>query len=241
MRAELRSSLVGRRARNPGWWIASPSTTFPLTERRCVSARIALVDYKAGNLTSVRKALAAVGATFFTPATAGELADAAGIIVPGVGHFAATANLDAPWIAAIQAHVQRRQPLLGICVGLQWLYEGSEESPELRGLGVLADRCRRLHGGTADGQVLKVPHVGWNSLERTAAASILDGVAEGTQVYFTHSYAAPVTSDTAAATTHGERFTSVVQRGHIAGVQFHPEKSGDAGLRILSNFVRMVA
>jgi glutamine amidotransferase len=205
-----------------------------------VSARIALIDYKAGNLTSVRKALAAVGATFFTPLSASELADAAGVIVPGVGHFAATAALDASWIAAIQAHVARAQPLLGICVGLQWLYEGSEESPDLRGLGVLAGTCRRLAGGTVDGQVLKVPHVGWNSLERTADAPVLDGIADGTQVYFTHSYAAPVTDDTAAATTHGERFTAVVQRGHIAGVQFHPEKSGEAGLRILGNFIRMV-
>ena len=88
--------------------------------------------------------------------------------------------------------------------------------------------------------MLKVPHVGWNSHERTADAPSLDGVADSAQVYFTHSYAAPVTRDTAAATSHGERFTSVVQRGHIAGVQFHPEKSGDAGLRILRNFIEMV-
>lgn len=205
-----------------------------------MSSRIALIDYKAGNLTSVRKALGAVGATFFTPASASELADAAGVIVPGVGHFAATANLDASWVRSINAHLERGQPLLGICVGLQWLYEGSEESPELKGLGVLSGTCARLSGGSVEGRMLKVPHVGWNSLERTADAPILDGVAESAQVYFTHSYAAPVTLDTAAATTHGERFTSVVQRGHVAGVQFHPEKSGDAGLRILRNFIEMV-
>lgn len=205
-----------------------------------MSARIALIDYKAGNLTSVRKALGAVGATFFTPASADELTDAPGIIVPGVGHFAATANLDGSWIAAINKHIASGQPLLGICVGLQWLYQGSEESPDLKGLGVLSGTCARLSGRSAEGHLLKVPHVGWNSLERTADAPILDGVAESAQVYFTHSYAAPVTIDTAAATTHGERFTSVVQRGHVAGVQFHPEKSGDAGLRILRNFVEMV-
>lgn len=205
------------------------------------SPRIALVDYKAGNLTSVRKALSAVGATFFTPASPTELSDkVAGVIVPGVGHFAATAALDAPWVTAIRAHVARQRPLLGICVGLQWLYEGSEESPDLPGLGVISGMVRRLHGGEADGQVLKVPHVGWNSLERTADASILEGIPEGTQVYFTHSYAAGVSADTAAATSHGERFTAVVQRGQVAGVQFHPEKSSDAGLRILSNFIRMV-
>ena len=205
-----------------------------------MSPRIALIDYNAGNLTSVRKALGAVGATFYTPESASELAEAAGIIVPGVGHFAATAALDAPWIAAIRSHVERSQPLLGICVGLQWLYEGSEESPDLRGLGLLQGTCGKLRGGSVDGQVLKVPHVGWNSLERTTDAPILDGVADAAQVYFTHSYAAPVTTDTAATTKHGQRFTSVVQRGHIAGVQFHPEKSGDAGLRILRNFVRTV-
>mgnify|MGYP000867266234 FL=1 len=206
-----------------------------------MTSRIALIDYKAGNLTSVRKALGAVGATFFTPETAAELtADVAGIIVPGVGHFASTMNLDAGWVAAIRAHLSRSRPLLGICVGLQWLYEGSEESPELPGLGVVPGMVRRLQGGVVDGEVLKVPHVGWNSLERTAEASILDGIADGTQVYFTHSYAAGVSADTAAATTHGERFTAVVQRGTVAGVQFHPEKSSEAGLRILSNFLRMV-
>ncbi len=206
-----------------------------------MSSRIALIDYKAGNLTSVRKALGAVGATFFTPESASELtADVAGIIVPGVGHFASTMNLDAEWVSAIRGHLGRSRPLLGICVGLQWLYEGSEESPELPGLGVVPGMVRRLQGGEVNGEMLKVPHVGWNSLERTADASILDGIAEGTQVYFTHSYAAGVSADTAAATTHGERFTAVVQRGNVAGVQFHPEKSSDAGLRILSNFLRMV-
>jgi imidazole glycerol-phosphate synthase subunit HisH len=204
-------------------------------------SRIALIDYKAGNLTSVRKALGAVGATFFTPESAADLtADVAGIIVPGVGHFTSTMNLDAGWITAIRAHLAQSRPLLGICVGLQWLYEGSEESPDLPGLGVVSGMVRRLRGGEVNGEVLKVPHVGWNSLERTADASILEGIADGTQVYFTHSYAAGVSADTAAATTHGERFTAVVQRGHVAGVQFHPEKSSEAGLRVLSNFMRMV-
>ena len=100
--------------------------------------------------------------------------------------------------------------------------------------------CHKLRGDRAEGQVVKVPHVGWNSLERLANAPIIEGVADLAQVYFTHSYVAPVTVDTAAATTHGERFASVVQRGQIAGVQFHPEKSGDVGLRILRNFMKMV-
>jgi glutamine amidotransferase len=205
-----------------------------------ISPRIALIDYKAGNLTSVRKALAAVGADVFTPETPGELASAQGIIVPGVGHFAATAAIDSAWTDAILARVGEGRPLLGICLGLQWLYEGSEESPELKGLGVLSGTCHKLRGQTTGASVVKVPHVGWNSLERIGVAPIVEGVADGAQVYFTHSYVAPVTSDTAAATTHGERFASIVQRGQVAGVQFHPEKSGDVGLRVLRNFMSMV-
>ena len=200
---------------------------------------IALIDYKAGNLTSVRKALAAVGADVYTPEAAGELADAQGIIVPGVGHFAATAALDTAWVDAILARVGEGRPLLGICLGLQWLYEGSEESPELKGLGLLSGTCHRLRADNDDAQVIKVPHVGWNGLDRLSNAPIIEGVADGAQVYFTHSYVAPVTTDTSAATTHGERFASVVQRGQISGVQFHPEKSGDVGLRILRNFMKM--
>lgn len=202
--------------------------------------RIALIDYKAGNLTSVRKALAAVGADVYTPDAPADLAVAMGIIVPGVGHFAATAAIDRLWTDAILARVGEGRPLLGICLGLQWLFEGSDESPELDGLGVLSGHCRKLSGIDINGGTVKVPHVGWNSLERIAEAPILEGVADGAQVYFTHSYVAPVTPDAAAATTHGERFASVVQRGQIAGVQFHPEKSGDVGLRVLRNFMGMV-
>ena len=173
-------------------------------------AGIALIDYKAGNLTSVRKALAAVGAEVYTPDTAAELADAQGIIVPGVGHFAATAALDQAWKDAILARVGEGRPLLGICLGLQWLYEGSEESPELAGLGVFGGRCHKLRG---DAFGVKVPHVGWNSLERLADAPIIDGVADGAQVYFTHSYVAPITAESAAATMHGERFE--IGRAHV--------------------------
>ena len=202
--------------------------------------RIALIDYKAGNLTSVRKALAAVGAEVYTPEAPRELDDAHGVIVPGVGHFAATAALDTEWVDAILERVGEGRPLLGICLGLQWLYEGSEESPELRGLGLLSGTCHKLRGDSTDGQVIKVPHVGWNSLERLVAAPIIEGVADGAQVYFTHSYVAPVTRDASAATTHGERFASIVQRGQVAGVQFHPEKSGEVGLQVLRNYMKMV-
>src|SRR5262249_40904639 len=121
-------------------------------------------------------------------------------------------------------------------LGLQWLYEGSEEAPELPGLGLLPGRCRKLRPPD-DRSDLKVPHVGWNSLEMLRDGSIADGIAPRSQAYFTHSYVAPITSETVAATEHGERFAAVVQRGQVAGVQFHPEKSGDVGLQVLRNFL----
>jgi imidazole glycerol-phosphate synthase subunit HisH len=191
---------------------------------------IALVDYGAGNLTSVRKALCAVGARVFVPERPDDIGDAAGIIVPGVGHFAATRALDTAWVEAIRRRVRGGAPLLGICLGMQWLFESSAEAPELRGLGVLSGRCYRLGTG------VKVPHVGWNTLTIVRDAPLLDGIADGAHVYFAHSFVAPVTPDAAATTEHGEPFAAVVQRANVAGVQFHPEKSGDAGLRVLANF-----
>src|SRR5476649_945725 len=161
---------------------------------------IALIDYKAGNLTSVKKALAAIGADVWVPTKPQELERATAIIVPGVGHFGATRALDGRWTEAILARVGEGRPLFGICLGMQWLFEGSDEAPDLPGLGVLAGRCYRLgmvsgaQSASRDPQSLKVPHVGWNSLTiRRRGESIVDGVADEAQVYFTHSYVAPVT------------------------------------------------
>jgi imidazole glycerol-phosphate synthase subunit HisH len=197
---------------------------------------IALIDYRAGNLTSVRKALAAVGADVLIPARPAQLRDAGGVIVPGVGHFGSTRTLDDAWVGAIRERLDDGAPLLGICLGMQWLYESSDEAPELRGLGVFRGRCERL-GGAAD-PALKVPHVGWNSLSLRRGGWIVDGVADGDQVYFTHSYAGPAIGEPVAITEHGQPFAAIVERGNVAGVQFHPEKSGDVGLRVLANFVR---
>ena len=196
---------------------------------------IALIDYGAGNLTSVKKALTFLGADFVVPASPAELRDARGVIVPGVGHFAATAALDGPWYDAIAAETSGGKPLLGICLGMQWLFEGSDEAPDVKGLGVMTGRITRLQGDPE--HRLKIPHVGWNALEFTKPARLLGGLATGAQVYFTHSYAAPITDDTVAATTHRDPFASVVERGHVFGVQFHPEKSSDAGLQMIRNFL----
>lgn len=199
---------------------------------------IALIDYGAGNLTSVRKALTALGADFIVPATPEECTGARALIVPGVGHFSATARLAGAWRDAVAAAVNGGTPLLGICVGMQWLFEASDEAPDVPGLGVIPGRITRLQGDPE--RRLKVPHVGWNALDFRRDARLLRNLPSGAQVYFTHSYAAPVTAECAAATTHANTFASVVERDNLFGVQFHPEKSGNAGLQILRNFLEHV-
>ena len=206
---------------------------------------IALIDYGAGNLTSVRKALTHLGASFETPTEPGDLARAEAVIVPGVGNFEATAALDTAWRTAIGGAIARGCPLLGICLGLQWLFDGSQEAPDQPGLGALPGRCTLIENAAANDAshgagIFKVPHVGWNGLHGRRASWLLEGVGEGDQVYFTHSYAAPVTADCVVSTTYGVEFASVVERGHVVGAQFHPEKSGHVGLRILQNFLNRV-
>lgn len=196
---------------------------------------IALVDYGAGNLTSVVKAFKAVGADVRVISSAEATADARAIVVPGVGHFSATASLGPEWRTAIQRALGRGAPLLGICLGLQWLFEGSAEAPEAPGLGVIGGRCFRIEGD------VKVPHVGWNSLTLAQRPSrLFDGVPAESSAYFTHSYAAPVVDDTMATTTHAVPFSAAVERGLVFGVQFHPEKSGKTGLKMLTNFLQVV-
>jgi glutamine amidotransferase len=192
-------------------------------------------------LTSVKKAFAALGVDLFVPGQPAELSGADAVVVPGVGHFGATGTLADEWTATIRDGIQAGRPLLGICLGMQWLFEGSAEAPECPGLGLLAGHCYRLPGDSAitTGTTVKIPHVGWNALDFERGESIIDGVAPGSQVYFTHSFAAPITDDTVAVTVHGQPFAAIVQRGRVAGVQFHPEKSGEVGLRILRNFLRL--
>ena len=196
---------------------------------------IALVDYGAGNLTSVIKAFDASGAGVRLVTSPNDIGAAHALVIPGVGHFGATASLDRAWHAAVREAIARELPLLGICLGLQWFFDGSAEAPETPGLGLMAGRCFRLSGD------VKVPHVGWNTLEMTGRPSrLLAGLSPAASAYFTHSFAAPIGDDAVAMTSHGVRFASAVERGRTFGVQFHPEKSGTTGLRILANFLDVV-
>ncbi len=194
---------------------------------------IALLDYGAGNLASVRKALTAVGARHFTPSAPSDIAGATGVIIPGVGHFGATRAIHDEWRSAILHEVNGGVPLLGICLGMQYLFEASDEAPEAAGLGLLPGRCTLLPS------TVKVPHVGWNSLALARPSALLGRQADGAQVYFTHSYAAPVGEACVATTAHGATFAAVVEHNRVYGVQFHPEKSSEPGLRVLRSFVEI--
>ena len=159
-------------------------------------------------------------------------------MVPGVGHFGATAALDGAWTAAIRRAAGLGTPLLGICLGMQWLFEGSEEAPGVSGLGAIAGVCSRLPRDESG--ALKVPHVGWNSLHAPRRSRLLDGIEEGSQVYFTHSYAAPVTAESVATCTHG----ADLRRGGRGRPHLRrPVPSREVerrGIRILRNFVDVV-
>ena len=196
--------------------------------------RVTVIDYKAGNLPSVLQALRHLGAEpVVTDSDLSLIERAERIVLPGVGHFAATERLDLTGMTpAIRAAVKRGVPFLGICVGMQWLYSGSTEAVGQSGFGAFEGRCSRF---PECGE--KVPHVGWNSLEVRGTPRLMKGVKDGEYVYFTHSYRAPVAADTAAAAEYIEPFAAAVERGNVMGVQFHPEKSGEAGLKILRNFL----
>jgi imidazole glycerol-phosphate synthase subunit HisH len=196
---------------------------------------IAVVDYGAGNLTSVLKGLRAAGASPAITSEPAAIARADAIVIPGVGHFAATEAIGPQVRSALLDAARSGTPILGICLGLQFLFEGSTEAPGVPGLGLLAGECSLLPGSTG----VKIPHVGWNSLVMRGRSQLLAGIEDGSQVYFTHSYAAPVTEATTASCGHGRPFAAVVERKNVCGVQFHPEKSADAGLRLLRTFVQI--
>ena len=196
--------------------------------------RVTVIDYKAGNLTSVLKALRHLGAEpVVTDKDVSAIESAERIVLPGVGHFAATERLDSTGMTvAIRDAIARGVPFLGICVGMQWLFAGSSEAANQKGLGHFHESCSRFPECNQ-----KVPHVGWNSLEAKLDSRLLAGVQAGEHVYFTHSYKAPVTDDTAAIAHYIEPFAAAVEHANVFGVQFHPEKSGETGLKILRNFL----
>ncbi len=201
---------------------------------------IAVIDYKAGNLTSVVKALKFLGAETNVTQDAEVVRSASKIVLPGVGHFHSTGLLQELGITeAVREAVRGGALFLGVCVGLQWLFEGSTEAPGTAGLGHFARMCERFPA-VFEGAELKSPHVGWNSLDTVREDSrLLRGIAPGGFVYYTHSWRAPVVSDTASVTNYGGAFTGVVERENVMGVQFHPEKSASVGLQVLKNFVEM--
>jgi glutamine amidotransferase len=202
---------------------------------------IAVIDYKAGNLTSVMKALHYLDARDVVVTQSPDVVrDAAKVVLPGVGHFQATQLLaDLGLTEAVRESIAKGAWFLGICVGLQWLFEGSTEAEGTKGLGAFAGMCEHFPTEYM-GVELKSPHVGWNSLEQIRPDSrLLRGIANGSFVYFTHSWRAPLVSATAAVTNYGGAFTAALERENVMGVQFHPEKSADVGLRVLRNFVEL--
>ncbi|MGC2020873.1 MAG: imidazole glycerol phosphate synthase subunit HisH [Candidatus Sulfotelmatobacter sp.] len=192
---------------------------------------IAIVDYGAGNLNSVKKAFDYLGADVVVTDQLEILTAADKIVLPGVGHFSSLQTLERTGLrqALLQA-ASAGKPFLGICLGMQWLFDGSEECTKVAGAGIFSGKCRQFPYS------VKSPHVGWNSLMVQEGSRLLRGIAQDSFVYYTHSFHAPVLAATSAASEYGLPFTAALERQNIFGVQFHPEKSGDVGLALLKNF-----
>jgi glutamine amidotransferase len=196
---------------------------------------LAIVDYGGGNLGSLIAALRRRGARFAIADDPGTLAQADAALLPGDGAFGATmrALKERGLDRAILQHADAGKPFLGICVGMQILFEDSDEFGSTPGLGIMQGRVSRFIGAP------RVPHMGWNNLEITAEHAFVAGLGSEPYAYFLHSYRAPVGPDTVAACTHGERFCAIAARGNVMGTQFHPEKSQRTGARLLDNFLRL--
>lgn len=191
---------------------------------------IAVVDYGAGNIGSVKKALGHLGADTRLTDDPRVVLAAEKVVVPGVGHFSRCHTLNQKLRESVLHAIGQGKPFLGICVGMQWLFTGSTESPATPGAGLFPGECTRFPSH------VKSPHVGWNQIEVRGESRLLRGVGSGVFVYYTHSYRAPLAAQAVAATDYGGTFSAAVERNNIFGVQFHPEKSGDIGLAILENF-----
>ncbi len=205
-----------------------------------MTPRVGVCDYGVGNLRSVERALQVAGAEPVISADPGTILACDGVVLPGVGAFsvAARALSDTGLGHAVRELARRDRPVLGVCLGHQLLFDGSDEGHGGEGLALLRGHVVELSpsGG------LKVPHMGWNTITTLRESALLDGVASGAYMYFVHSYAAvSEPGDTVAVTAYGDDLVAAVERGSVMGTQFHPEKSGAAGLRVYANFVSMCA
>ena len=198
---------------------------------------VAVLDYGVGNLHSAAKALDRAGAEVQVVPAVAAAAGAAGLVVPGVGAYGACLSglASAGGAEAVAGWLATGRPLLGICVGMQLLFEASEEGPVSDGVGVVPGKIRRLTGP------VKIPHIGWDEVTVRPGSRLLAGLGDGTRFYFVHSYAPePDGAAVAAVCDYGGRFAAAVEQGNLFGTQFHPEKSGKAGLALLANFVAQV-
>jgi imidazole glycerol phosphate synthase glutamine amidotransferase subunit len=199
---------------------------------------VTLIDYGAGNVTSVERALQRLGAPSERSNSPEGIAKAEALLLPGVGHYAALIRaLDERALRApLHDAIQRGVPFLGVCLGLQALYETSEEARELSGLHLLPGSVRSLPS------TVKLPHMGWNQLKLTRSSRLLEGISADAYFYFAHSFAATnPNAEAVAICNHGADFAAVIEKQNIFAVQFHPEKSGDAGARLLQNFLSLAA
>ena len=202
-----------------------------------MTATIAVLDYGSGNLHSVSRALQHVGADARVVGSPDGVADADAVLIPGVGHFGhcVRALRDAGFEASIRQAVEAGRSVIGVCVGMQVLFEGSDEDDE-PGLGILPGRVRRLPDS------VRVPHMGWNTVSWAGRRHPFTAdLADGSAFYFVHSFASDVGPETFGATEHGRAFSAVVAHDTVFATQFHPEKSGAAGLQLYRNIVREVA
>jgi imidazole glycerol-phosphate synthase subunit HisH len=191
---------------------------------------ITIVNYGAGNISSVKKALEHLQRESKVTSDPAVISAAQKIIVPGVGHFSRCQSLNQNLRQPVLDAIGAGKPFLGICVGMQWLFESSTEAPETPGAALFAGECSRFPAS------VKSPHVGWNRIEIGKESRLLQGISSGAFVYFTHSFRAPIVQQTVACTDHGGAFSAAVEQDNVFGVQFHPEKSAETGLQILENF-----
>lgn len=199
--------------------------------------KIVVLDYGMGNLHSVSRAIETVGGSASVTANRRDIGNADALVIPGVGAFGACvrALAERGLDRAIRVFVESGRPVFGVCLGMQVLFKESDEDPE-EGLSIVAGRSRRLPPD------VKVPHMGWNTVEWSGSHPYVDGIPDGARFYFVHSYAPDViVGTTVGITEHGRRFSSVVAHDNVFATQFHPEKSADAGLQIYASFVKAVA